>query len=212
MISGQTALIIAGVGAAIIVIYMFYLVLRLNCRLDAKAQGGTCSMASDEPQESQLEAKPPVEAPEECVMEEEKPTCAVCNKEEKHLAATCKPGVYTDFAGILVQRLMESAKKVTQDRGMDQKYYHYLLRTIYDKFYKLNASIVNQKELEQSRKFLEEIKKEVHSYQVQLQSEPSAEEEAKQSGGSMSLGQKDVSKIINENEYAIYEVYPSLAN
>lgn len=40
MITGNTALLIAGIGISIILLYIFYLVLRLNCRLDTKLKPG----------------------------------------------------------------------------------------------------------------------------------------------------------------------------
>ena len=212
MLSGRTALIIASVGAAIIVIYMFYLLIRLNCRLDAKIKGATCNMdKTDQENDSPPNPKCFEEGKNEKPKEEKCP----CKNDDK-LASPCTPGVFSDFAGVLVKRLMTSAKKVTEDKGLDKKYYNNLLREIYARFYKLNSTIVNERELEQSKLFLDEIKKEIEQYQARLRSDsPFKFTRPSQSGGSkevvMSNKDEDLSKIINENEHAIYEIYPSLA-
>lgn len=231
MLSGRTALIIAGVGAAIVVLYMFYLVLRLNCRLDTKLKGGAPTSCSAKQERQQCSAQ-------QCQAEKESQQCQVSAEESEeskcpkcpgiisteHAAAECKPDVYVDFAGELVKRLMSSAKKVTQDRGLDKRYYNDLLKEIYLKFYRVNAGIVNKEELVKSQKFLKQIQDEVEIYQEHLKGRgkpvliPIAErirnynsQNQAQQGGSTTVDEKDISKIINENEHAIYEIYPSLA-
>ena len=133
MLSGRTALIIAGVGAAIIVFYMFYLVLRLNCRLDTKLKGGAPTSCSVEQSQcsQQCESDSKCQVSKQVVQEEEEPKKCPGVISTEHAAAECRPDVYVDFAGELVKRLMASAKKVTQDRGLDKKYYNDLLKEIY---------------------------------------------------------------------------------
>jgi hypothetical protein len=173
----QNALIITGVGAAIILLYVLYLILRLNCRLDTNIKS-TCGKSSPAPAK-----KAPVKA------------------QEEHPVATCKPEVYTDYAEILVKKLMASSKKVTKDRGLGKKYYHQLLLEIYRKFLKLNSTIINKSELGRSKKFLKEIKGEIKEYETELQ----------HGGAPQRIDEKDLARILNDNELAIYSVYPTLA-
>jgi hypothetical protein len=211
MITGKTALIITGIGIGVIVIYVFYLVLRLNCRLDTKLTS-TCS--NNSPNSDQKRTKRP--------MRPKRPKRPK-RKVKKHPIATCKPGVYGDYATVLVKRLMNTAKKVTSDRGLDEKYYNQLLLAIYHKFQKLNANLINKKELEQSQKFLSEMKQEIKSYENSLKtkssetnssetkSEETQSEETKsevQKGGQFKS--TDLARTIKENSYAISQVYPSL--
>lgn len=200
MLSGRNALIIAAIGAAIVVLYTCYLVLRLNCRLDTKIRpnapgAGRCS-ASVQPEQPEPE-QPEPEDPEAKPKPEPEPK----PQKETHLAARCHLGVYKDYASELVKRLMKSAKHVTKDRAGAEKYYNALLREIYKKFVKLNGKILNKAELERSRKFLEEIRKEVKEYQDDLELE---------GGGIGGVSENDIAKVLNANEHAIYRVYPSL--
>jgi hypothetical protein len=230
MLSGRTALIIAGVGASIIVFYMFYLVLKLNCRLDTKLKGGApiSSCSVDRKQCQEATGKPQqCGASTKVVSEADEGKCPKCPGiiSNEHAAAECNPDVYIDFAGELVKRLMASAKKVTHDRGLDKKYYNDLLKEIYLKFYRVNAGIVNKEELEKSNKFLKQIQDEVEVYQEHLKGRgkpvliPIAERirnytqepQEPQKGGSSAVDERDISKVINDNEHAIYEIYPSLA-
>lgn len=163
MISGKSALIIAGIGSAIIVIYTFYLVLRLNCRLDTKISRSECPKCPECPG-----------------------TKATSNAVAEHNAT------------VLVKRLMNSARKATKDRKGSVKDYHSLLQEIYRKFTELNAKIIDKDEQEMSQKFLAEIRKEIK------------EQKGGKAGKVGSVNESDIARVLNENEHAIYQVYPSL--
>lgn len=210
MITGNTALLIAGIGVSIILLYIFYLVLRLNCRLDTKlkkpcpykekngAPANDCPVDKyPEPVSKPKSAPKPKPAPKPVVPEEEE-------KEKAHPLMTCSPEMYQDYAERLVKRLMKTAAKVTKDRGQDARYYNRLMIQVYRKFLKLNSTILNKSERMRSRKFLKEIKKEINDYEKKLQK-----------GGSwgsaiVSVSEGDLARTLNENEQAIYQVYPSL--
>lgn len=107
-----------------------------------------------------------------------------------------------DGARMLVKKLMDSAKELAKD---DKDYYDQLLLEIYRRFVKLNSTIVNEDELKLREKFLKEISKEVNSaiLKVARKGAPKG-----QKGGAAL--KKDIARMINENEQAIYQVYPEL--
>lgn len=115
-------------------------------------------------------------------------------------SSTCGPYVSPEEqAEKLVKQLMTSARDITKAKGQNKKYYQQLLRAVYHRFLKLNATVVNRKELQRSRKFLAMIKKQVDKYESELQH-----------GGMSPINDTDVDQILDKSEYAIYEVYPSL--
>lgn len=205
MITGNTALLIAGIGVSIILLYIFYLVLRLNCRLDTKLKKGCpykkkkAAPASDCPLDDYPEPAPkpkPKPAP--------KPAPKLQPEQKNHPLLTCSPPMYPDYAERLVRRLMDTAKKVTKGRGQDARYYNHLMVQVYRKFLKLNSTLLNKSELARSRKFLKEIKKEITDYEKKLQKGGS------QGSVTVAVAEEDLARTLNENEQAIYQVYPCL--
>lgn len=112
--------------------------------------------------------------------------------------------MYPDYAERLVRRLMDTAKKVTKGRGQDARYYNHLMVQVYRKFLKLNSTLLNKSELARSRKFLKEIKKEITDYEKKLQKGGS------QGSVTVAVAEEDLARTLNENEQAIYQVYPCL--
>jgi hypothetical protein len=181
-------LVILGISFSIVLLYILYLVFRVNCKLDTSIKPLSCKTKTRKP--VNVDEYPSNPQPQEPQEPTSLPDCV-------------------DYASDLTKRLMNSAQRITNERGLDDRYRQRLLLEIYQRFTKLNENLIGKHETRLSQRFLDQIKRKIKAYEQQIQRGEIKVSNIQDGGANL---HSDLNRILEESANIVYRIFPGLEN